>query len=98
MDSRGGIIDCGNGCGIWGAEEDLWPDIKLPIPPKRLCDFPLTRLPPTCGVTALEPWKGVFFVFLLPLLSRSSIFFLNCFASFSSTKERPAKHSSSSNE
>jgi hypothetical protein len=38
----------------------------------------------------------VFLVALLAFFSLSSIFFLNCLASFSSTNDKPAKHSSSS--
>lgn len=40
--------------------------------------------------------KGLFRVFLCAFFSRSSIFFLKVFASFSSLKDRPAMHSSSS--
>lgn len=47
-----------------------------------------------------DPWidelNGFDLVFLFALFSRSSIFFLNCFASFSSQNESPAKQSSSS--
>jgi hypothetical protein len=42
------------------------------------------------------PPNGVFSVALLAFFSRSFIFFKNCFASFSSTKDNPARHSSSS--
>lgn len=55
ISSLGCTEDCGNGCGILGAEEDLWPEIRLPIPPKRPCDFPFIRAPPACCVTPLEP-------------------------------------------
>ena len=91
-------MDCGCCC-CWatcGAEDDLWPCNRLPMAPNRWCDFPFVTPPPaSCGP---EPWKGAAFVPLLAFFSRSSIFFLNCLASFSSTKERPAKQSSSSNE
>ena len=40
--------------------------------------------------------NGLFFVFLCAFFSRSSIFFLNCLASFSSENDRPARQSSSS--
>lgn len=40
--------------------------------------------------------KGFDFVFLCAFFSLSSIFFLNCFASFSSAKDNPARQSSSS--
>ncbi len=91
--SRDGMVDCG----IWilGADEDLWPCKRFPIPPKRLCDFPFVALPPT--VPPPDP-NDVALVLLLALFSRSSIFFLNCFASFSSTKDKPARQFSSSNE
>lgn len=57
--------------------------------PSRLCFWP----PDACA----EPPKGVALVARLAFFSRSSIFFLNCLASFSSTKLSPARHSSSSN-
>jgi hypothetical protein len=59
-------------------------------PPKR----PPKKLVLCCWCVA--PPKGVFFVAFEAFFSLSSIFFLNCFASFSSTKDRPAQHSSSS--
>lgn len=40
--------------------------------------------------------KGLLLVFLCAFFSRSSIFFLNCFASFSSANDKPARHCSSS--
>lgn len=40
--------------------------------------------------------NGLFFVFLCAFFSRSSIFFLNVFASFSSANESAARQSSSS--
>lgn len=46
------------------------------------------------GFAALP--KGLLRVFLCAFFSRSSIFFLNCLASFSSTNDRPARQSSSS--
>lgn len=42
------------------------------------------------------PPKGVLLVALLAFFSLSFIFLRNCLASFSSTKDKPAKHSSSS--
>lgn len=41
--------------------------------------------------------KGLFLVFLWAFFSRSSIFFLNVFASFSSANESAARQSSNSN-
>ena len=64
-----------------GAEE-----CRLKKPPRRPC-FSLGWEPPPNGVERVD---------LLAFFSRSSIFFLNCFASFSSTKLSPATHSSSS--
>ena len=96
--SLGGMMDWGNGIGTWGAEDDRWPCNKLPIPPNRLCDFPFWSDPRDVSRAGPEPWNGVDRVLLLAFFSRSSIFFLNCFASFSSVKERPAKQSSSSKE
>lgn len=101
--SRGGIMECwdrcccGCGCGTLGADEDLWPCSKLVRPPKRLCDFPFAN-PPLAAGPWPEPWKAVALVLLLACFSRSSIFFLNCFDSFSSTKDRPAMQSSISKE
>lgn len=92
-------MDCGTGwgcgCGTLGADEDLWPCSKLVRPPRRLCDFPFVSPPPGARPRP-EPWNGVALVLLLACFSRSSIFFLNVFASFSSTKERPARQSCSS--
>lgn len=67
-----------------GAEACLCPPKMLPNRPPDLTGWPC-------------PPKGVFLVALLAFLSLSSIFFLNCLASFSSTNDRPARHSSSSN-
>lgn len=66
-----------------GADEWRWNS-----PPSRLC---------LCAGCCEAPPNGVDRVALLAFFSRSSIFFLNCLASFSSTKLRPARHSSSSN-
>jgi hypothetical protein len=85
-------FDGGGGRGaIWpgesggvGAEECL-------CPPKRP-----PRKPELCLAGWAEPPKAWFLVALLAFFSRSSIFFLNCFASFSSTNDSPARHSSSS--
>jgi len=83
----GGMMDEG-GCA--GFEECLWPK----SPPKRpwpwLFPFVAGPLDP-----AAAP-KGLFFVFLWAFFSRSSTFFLNVLASFSSAKERAAWHASSS--
>lgn len=82
-DCAGGRLLRGDSGGV-GAEECLCPPKMLPKNPVLVwccCD---------------APPKGVFLVALDAFFSRSSIFFLNCFASFSSTKDRPAKQSSSS--
>ena len=46
-------MDCGDGCdcgcGILGADEDLWPCSKLVRPPRRLCDFPFVSPPLAAG-------------------------------------------------
>lgn len=70
-----------------GAEECLCPP---KMPPSKLCLWP-----PPAAPGAIPP-NGVFLVALLAFFSLSSIFFLNCFASFSSTKANPARQSSSS--
>lgn len=84
----GGIMDCG---GAAEAEECLWPN----SPPKRPCPwlFPFATGP---LVPAVAP-NGLFLVFLWAFFSRSSSFFLNVLASFSSANDSPARHSSSSN-
>lgn len=90
-----GIIDCVGG-GIFVVDEFLSRCSRLPKPPSRLwllVPLLIPRAPP-----ALFDPNGCAFVLLLAFFSRSSIFFLNCFASFSSTNESPARHSSSSNE
>lgn len=69
-----------------GADECLCPP---KMPPNKLCLW----WPPLDGA---DPPNGVAFVALLAFFSLSFIFFRNCLASFSSTKERPARHSSSS--
>lgn len=69
--------------GALGAEECLCPN----RPPSRLC---------FCCVGWEPPPNGVDRVALLAFFSRSSIFFLNCLASFSSTKLSAARQSSSS--
>lgn len=82
----GGMMDCGCCVGV----ECLCPN----MPPKRpwlLCPF--VGAPPPLPIAAPN---GLFFVFLWAFFSRSSIFFLKVFASFSSAKERPARQSSSS--
>jgi hypothetical protein len=79
-------------CGSCTAFELLWPK----RPPNRLL----------CCLSGLGYWwplpmppesaKGLDRVFLCAFFSRSSIFFLNVFASFSSENEKPARQSSSS--
>lgn len=69
-----------------GAEACLCPP---KMPPSKLC------LGPAVAPGATPP-NGVAFVALLAFFSLSSIFFLNCFASFSSMKLKAAIHSSSS--
>jgi hypothetical protein len=81
-EGAGGRLVCGDSGGVWAEEE--WREPKRP--PRRLCFWVGWELPP----------KGVDLVALLAFFSRSSIFFLNCLASFSSTKLRPARQSSSS--
>lgn len=76
----GGRLLVRTGSGV-GAEEWRWKR-----PPSRLC-FCLAWPPPPNSVSLVAR---------LAFFSRSSIFFLNCFASFSSTKLRPARQSSSS--
>lgn len=80
-------MDCGGGAVL---DECLWPN----KPPRRPCPwlFPLVAGP-------LDPAaapNGLFFVFLWAFFSRSSTFFLNVLASFSSAKEKAARQSSSS--
>lgn len=85
----GGIMDCGG-----GAECEEWRCPKMP--PSRPCP-PLLPLVEGALLTPAAAPKGLFFVFLCAFFSRSSSFFLNVFASFSSAKENAAKQSSSSN-
>lgn len=73
-----------SGGGSVGAEECLCPP---KMPPSKPCLW----WPPAPGAT---PPNGVALVALLAFFSLSSIFFLNCFASFSSTKDKPATQSS----
>jgi hypothetical protein len=86
----GGMMDAGGGP---GAEEWRCPK----SPPSR----PWPWLPPLLPLAAgallpADALKGLFFVFLWAFFSRSSSFFLNVLASFSSAKDRPASQSSSS--
>jgi hypothetical protein len=85
----GGMIDCAGG----GAEFE-W--LRCPkMPPRRLW---LELLPFVVGallVPAAAP-NGLFLVFLCAFFSRSSSFFLNVLASFSSANDRAARQSSSS--
>jgi hypothetical protein len=77
-----------------GAEEDRWPPNRLPRP-NRLWLFPFG----TCGPAAARSVpNGVDLVFLSACFSRLSTLSLNFLASFSSTNDRPARHSSSSKE
>ncbi len=71
------------------ADEWRWPP-KMPPSSECLCV-------PLDAWLCIEPPNGVVRVALLAFFSRSSIFFLNCLASFSSAKHRPARQSSSSN-
>ena len=85
----GGMMDCGGGC--CEADEWRWPK----RPPSRPCP---ELLPLVAGALLLpaEAPKGLFLVFLWAFFSRSSSFFLNVLASFSSAKDSAAKQSSSS--
>jgi hypothetical protein len=71
-----------------GAEECRWL-------PKRPPNRPWWCL---WWLAGAAPPNGVLRVALLALFSLSFIFFKNCFASFSSTNDRPAEQSSSSKE
>jgi hypothetical protein len=86
----GGMMDCGGGadCDAW-----RWPK----MPPRMPCPWP-ELFPLAVGallVPAAAP-NGLFLVFLCAFFSRSSSFFLNVFASFSSANESAARQSSSS--
>lgn len=81
----GGRLVRGDSGGV-GAEECLCPP---KMPPSRLCLWP----PPEEGA---DPPKGVLEVALLAFFSLSFIFLRNCFASFSSANDKPARQSSSS--
>lgn len=87
--TEGGMMECAGGA--------AWEELRCPkIPPKRpwpwppLFPFVEAILLPTVAL------KGLLFVFLWAFFSRSSSFFLNVRASFSSAKDRPARQSSSS--
>jgi hypothetical protein len=85
----GGIMDWAGGGPV--AEECRC--VRRPSNPwlcPLLLPFAAPPLPP-----ADRP-NGLFFVFLCALFSRSSTFFLNVLASFSSANDRPARQSSSS--
>ena len=82
-------------CACWGAWcEGRCPCSKLLRRPWCLSCGALYDAP----ADPTMPWKGVPFVALLTFFSLSSIFLLKVFASFSSTNDRPARQSSSSNE
>lgn len=85
----GGMMDWGGGA---DCDEDLWPKMppKRPWPWPPLLPFATGPLPP-----AGAP-NGLFLVFLCAFFSRSSSFFLNVLASFSSANDSPARQSSSS--
>ena len=86
----GGIMDAGGGPGEeeWRSRPVSLPSRPWPWPPL----FPLAA-----GVLVpADALKGLFLVFLWAFFSRSSSFFLNVLASFSSAKDRPARQSSSS--
>jgi hypothetical protein len=76
--------------GAWGASclcrENRLPMIPCDLPPDGVGDCP----------SALPLPKGFARVLLCAFFSRSSTFFLNCLASFSSAKLSPARHSSNS--
>jgi hypothetical protein len=72
---------------IVGADECLCPPKN---PPSRPC-----RCPPPAACP--KPPKAFDLVALLAFFSLSFIFFMNCLASFSSTKDNPARQSSVSN-
>lgn len=80
----------------WGCgEECLWPN-RLPVMlPSKPCEWPPPFVFAPLEVPAAIP-NGLLLVFLCAFFSRSSTFFLNCFASFSSANDRPARHCSSS--
>lgn len=82
-------MDCGGGA---DCEEERWPK----MPPKRPCPELLPLVVGALLVPAAAP-NGLFLVFLCAFFSRSSSFFLNVLASFSSANESAAKQSSSSN-
>jgi hypothetical protein len=85
----GGIMD-------WAGGEPVAEECRCVRRPSRPWPCPPLLLfiaPPL--LPADEP-KGLFFVFLCAFFSRSSTFFLNVLASFSSANERPARQSSSS--
>jgi hypothetical protein len=84
--AAGGRMDCGAGAGCV--------ECRLKRPPSSPWPwlFPFVAGP---LVPAAAP-KGLFRVFLWAFFSRSSIFFLNVLASFSSANDRPARQSSSS--
>jgi hypothetical protein len=86
----GGMMDCGDGadCAVWRCPK---------MPPSR--PWPWELFPFAAGgrlLPAAAP-NGLFLVFLCAFFSRSSSFFLNVLASFSSAKDSAAKQSSSSN-
>lgn len=87
----GGMMDCGGG-----------PDCEARRcpnkPPRRPWLPPAPPLPFMGGMLfPLDKPNGLFFVFLCAFFSRSSIFFLNVLASFSSANDRAARQFSSSN-
>ena len=88
----GGMIECG--CWWFPEDECLCPPNSPPSIPWCPCDFPLAAFdaPGAC----IDAPNGLFRVFRCAFFSRSSIFFLNVFASFSSTKLSPARQCSSS--
>lgn len=89
--SLGGMMDWLAGC--WW--ECLWPN-RLPVMlPSKPWPWSLPLVDGAMELPAARA-KGLFLVFLWAFFSRSSIFFLNCLASFSSANDRPAMHSSSS--
>jgi hypothetical protein len=81
----GGIMDAG-----WGAGVECRCPKSPPSRPWLFCPFGAAPPPPMAAP------NGLFLVFLCAFFSRSSIFFLNVFASFSSANDSAARQSSSS--
>lgn len=87
--AAGGMMDWGGGA----AACEEW---RPKMPPNRPWPWLLPFVASPLLLPAAAP-KGLFLVFLCAFFSRSSSFFLNVLASFSSAKDKPARQSSSSN-